>query len=426
MIKPACAIIAAAAFNLSMNLSAATAVDPSITITDIVHTGSIIQPTCMAFLEDTDILVGEKASGRVKRVINGIVNTTPVLDLAVNFAGERGLLGMTLDPQFSINQFVYVFYTRSSTANDTSDDSVADQRISRFTWNGSSLVSESVLLTLPYGPLHLGGVITFGPATAAPADQKLYAVIGDLERLGKNQNYASGADAEDSGVILRINSDGSTPAGDEKGPFSDVPGANASLQRTFAYGIRNSFGIAFDPVTGKLWQTENGRGSYDEINLVEPGFNSGWMYIMGPLSRESFSGAPSTFHHTNTSTYSDPEFSWFNSVAPTSIHFNSSTNIGQKYLNNCFVGDAKTGSMYRFRLNSQRNGLAFSTPGLASDLVKDPEDTGNEILFATGLGITTDIENSPGGFLHSLSLTNSQIYRFEMQANSTDGWQIYE
>ena len=104
--------------------------------------------------------------------------------------------------------------------------------------------------------------MTFGP------DGKPYVVIGDLNRDGQLQNFSNGPVPDDTGVILRINDDG-------------------NLAKYFAYGVRNSFGLAFDPLTLGLWDTENGPGSYDEVNLVQPGFNSGWERIMGPVIRDT-------------------------------------------------------------------------------------------------------------------------------------------
>ena len=116
------------------------------------------------------------------------------------------------------------------------------------------------------GPNHNGGPIAFGP------DGKLYGITGDLNRNEAEQNYQAQANnSSQVGGIYRLNDDGTVP-GDN--PFSGH--SNADFHRWFAYGIRNSFGLTFDPATGNLWDTENGPGSYDEVNLVAPGFNSGW------------------------------------------------------------------------------------------------------------------------------------------------------
>ena len=165
--------------------------------------------------------------------------------------------------------------------------------------------------TLPVtsGPNHDGGIILFGPPTVAAAQQKLFVVIGDLNRDNQLENFAAGAAPDDTACILRVNPDFTTPTGAEKGPFFDVAGGNASLERLYAYGVRNSFGMDFDPATGALWNTENGAAAYDEINRVDSAFNSGWQRVMGPLSRGNFEGAPGLIQFSGVGTYSDPEFS---------------------------------------------------------------------------------------------------------------------
>ena len=212
-----------------------------------------------------DILVLQKGDGRVRRVIAGVLQPSAVLDVAVDSASERGLLGIAVHPNFPATSFVYLYFTESTTSSDTSGSAAAN-RVYRYTWDGAMLTAPLLILDLPVnpGPNHDGGIILFGP------DGKLYVVIGDLNRNGQLQNFAAGAAPDDTSVILRINDDGSIPSDN---PFSSQGG---NLAKYYAYGIRNSFGMAFDPVTDELWMTENGPGSFDEINLVEPGFNSGW------------------------------------------------------------------------------------------------------------------------------------------------------
>src|SRR4030095_871864 len=244
----------------------------------------------MAFIGPGDILVLQKSDGRVRRVINGVLQPDQVLDVSVDNASERGLLGIALHPNFPVTPFVYLYYTQSSTPGDSSGSPLAN-RVYRYIWNGSALVSPSLILDLPVtpGPNHNGGAMTFGP------DGKLYIVIGDLNRDGQLQNFPAGAGPDDTGVILRINDDGSIPMDN---PFFSQGG---KLARYYAYGVRNSLGLAFDPLTAELWDTENGPDRYDEINLVLPGFNSGWERIMGPVDRDAegkgdlvhFPGSPS-------------------------------------------------------------------------------------------------------------------------------------
>jgi aldose sugar dehydrogenase len=352
----------------------------------------------MAFIGLRDILVLQKADGRVRRVINGILQPDPVLDVAVDSASERGLLGIAIHPNFPVSSFVYLYYTESSNGSDTSGSPAPlANRVYRYTWNGSALVSPQLLLDLPVtpGPNHNGGTMTFGP------DGKLYVVIGELNRTGQLQNFLGAAAPDDTGVIFRINDDGSAPSDN---PFFSQGG---NLAKYFAYGIRNSFGLAFDSVTGKLWDTENGVANYDEINLVEPGFNSGWQRIMGPSIRDPqgtsdlviFSGAH----------YADPKFSWFNVVAPTGIVFTNVATLGVDYQDSVVVGDVNNGNLYRFRLNPARDGFLFSNPNLG-DLVADNSQELQELIWGTGFVGVTDLKVGRDGLLYVLSFSLGKIF----------------
>lgn len=267
------------------------------------------QPTSMAFVGANDIFVLEKASGRVLRVVNGVVQST-ALDLAVNSASERGLLGIALHPQFPANPGVYLYWTESTTGADSivlGETPLLGNRVDRFTWNGSTLTLDKNIIRMralqedagqtPRGN-HNGGVLRFG------ADGELYIFTGDRGRRGQMQNLPDGPgpagnlpddqfggpepdNAHLTGVILRLNDDGTTPtdnpfyaAGAKRGGE-----AGANLQKVFAYGVRNGFGMAFDPASGALWDAQNGDDSFTEINLVEPGANLGWIQVMGPLER---------------------------------------------------------------------------------------------------------------------------------------------
>jgi glucose/arabinose dehydrogenase len=356
------------------------------------------QPTAMAFIGPGDILVLQKGDGRVRRVIDGVLQTDPVLDVAVHNSSERGLLGIALHTNFPTTPFVYLYYTESSTGGDTSGSSTPlGNRVYRYTWNGSALVSPSLILDLPAtpGPNHDGGTMTFGP------DGKLYVVIGDLNRDGQLQNFSGGPSPDDTGVIFRINDDGSVPSDN---PFFSQGG---NLAKYYAYGIRNSFGLTFDPVTGELWDTENGPDTFDEINLVQRGFNSGWEQIMGPDSRDP-QGIGDLFQFPS-SHYTDPKFSWLNPVGPTAIVFMPSSLMGVEYQNDIFVGDINNGNLYHFGVNAARNGFVFTAPGL-SDLVADNDTELQEVILGTGFGGITDLKIGPDGLLYVLSFGLGRIF----------------
>jgi Carboxypeptidase regulatory-like domain/Glucose / Sorbosone dehydrogenase len=164
--------------------------------------------------------------------------------------------------------------------------------------------------------------------------------------------------------------------------------------------------LAFDPVTQKLWMTENGPDTYDEINLVGPGFNSGWVQIMGPEGR-SPQGRDSLLPLPG-SHYADPKFSWFDTVAPTAMVFLNSTRLGAQYANDVFVGDVNAGTLYYFKPTPTRDAFQIATPELAADLVADPGDNLQEVIFGTGFGGDfagiTDLKVGPDGRLYILSI----------------------
>lgn len=261
----------------------------------------LVTPVSMAFIDNNDMLVLEKNTGKVRRVTNGVVQDEAVLDLAVNSGSERGLLGIALHPNFPINPGVYLYWTESTTGVDSnvlSQVPLLGNRVDRFVWNGSTLTFDKNLIKLrayqadreqPLRGNHNGGVIRFGP------DGKLYITVGDVGRRGQLQNLKDGPfgpgvpddqfggpepdDAHLTSVILRLNDDGSTPT---ENPFFAAGAAiggqvGANIQKIFAYGTRNSFGMSFDPRSGKLWTQENGDDAFDELNLVRPGMNGGWV-----------------------------------------------------------------------------------------------------------------------------------------------------
>src|SRR5687767_13014772 len=309
-------------------------------------------------------------------------------------------------------------------------------RIDRFTWDGSNLTYDHNLETLlafqndgaptpagqgddatgPHGQQiargnHDGGVLAFGP------DRKLYVFVGDLGRRGQLQNLPFGPTpptpddqfggpepdaAHFAGVILRLNDDGSAPADN---PFFSLGG---NLQKVYAYGVRNGFGMAFDPLSGNLWDQENGEDAFDELNLVEPGMNSGWIQIQGPASRVAeFKQIETTsLHHedfpnlqqfrwgperiANTpgqatarllmlpgARYQDPEFSWKHVLAPAAIGFLRGNALGTGFNGDLFVGFAVPeplgGPLMRFDIGAESRRMVFSDPRLADRVADNPD-----------------------------------------------------
>lgn len=377
--------------------------DPKLKVETLAK--GLSSPTSMAFIDTSNILVSEK-DGQVRLVSNGLLEDKPVLQVSVDTESERGLLGIAIMNSTKTNaannsKFVYLYYTESKGGD-------LRNRVYRYEWNGQNqnLVNPTLILDLPAlpGPNHDGGKLVIGP------DHYLYAVIGDLNHRGKLQNTNDGPDPDDTSVILRVNPNDGSAVKDN--PF--IKDANIAMHKYYAYGIRNSFGITFDPITGNLWQTENGPDVYDEINVVKPGFNSGWTQVMGPLSRNTgfMIGQLVNFPHSH---YADPVFSWKNPVAVTDIEFMKSSVLGEKYKNNIFVGDYNNGNLYYFEVNSTRTGINLDINqekiGLSS-LVVDNANQQSAVTFGTGFGGISDIKIGPtDGFLYVLSINDGIIYK---------------
>jgi len=382
-------------------------VPAGLTVETMIATG-LSQPIMIAFYGLDDYFVLEKATGKVRIVENGSLLAASALDLPVANNSERGLLGIALDPNFAANNYVYLYYSRSSTTSDGS--SWLDNRVERYTWNpGSKTLTDATLLinflpdAMGNGPNHDGGVIIFGP------DGKLYGVTGDLNRNGKEQNYATAAVAQVGGVF-RLNADGSIPADN----IFNADGVDPAFKRLYASGIRNSFGMVFDSKSGQLWETENGPSNYDEINLILPGFNGGWEDVMGPMSRTGVT-LGDLYFVTPDAFYSEPEYSWLATIAPTGIAFLHSAKFDAATLRDkMVVGDNNLGFLYLFTPNANRDGLVLS--GGNADLVADSSAERDAYKWGSGFGVITDVKMGPDGYLWVTSLTNGDVYRIRPTA----------
>ena len=372
---------------------------PSILDNDFVineFTAGLSFQTTMAFIED-DILVLQKNDGQVRYVFSdGTLSSNAVLDVEVSNYLERGLLGI-----LAKESSVYLYYTES----DRDGGEPIANNIYKYKWTGKTLEDPILIKSLPaYSDaiMHHGGILTLGK------DNTVYAVIGDQD----NQDSDRGANVlqnqfqppDDTGVILPI---------DPTGPY-------------YAIGIRNSFGLAIDPVTGNMWATENGANSFDEVNLVLPKFNSGWNAHTGPIEQSRInvidmpafigilksqiqlflSSIYGLFVLADIYEYSDPEFSWERTIAPTGLNFVPSS-FG-KYENWLFVGDCSFGHIYKFQLNSDRDGFVFDDQTL-NDLVFNEGDNIEVILFGEGFGCITDIKFNDGK-MYVVSLSHGKIY----------------
>jgi glucose/arabinose dehydrogenase len=367
--------------------------DPNIRVEKVI--AGLESPTSMAFLDNDDIIITQKDNGRVRLVSNGVLQPQPILQVPVLNNSERGLLGVAIanTTTDSSTKTVFLYYT----------EPVGDQarnRIYRYEWNGvnNNLTGGRLILDLPGepGPNHNGGKMQIGP------DGMLYAVKGDLNRDGILQNVRDGPPPDDTSVILRVDYNGN-------GVGNVLSAMGVDLSKYYAYGIRNSFGFDFDPLTGVLWDVEDGPTDYDEINIVLPGFNSGWQKVMGPLGIEGITAEDLVLFQG--SHYADPVFSWLRSEGVTDMEIFNSTSLGEEYAYNMFVGDINNGNLYFFTINGNRSGLDLGgIPGL-EDFVANNSEELNAVTLGRGFsGGITDIQTGPDGYLYILTFSGD-LYR---------------
>jgi glucose/arabinose dehydrogenase len=366
--------------------------DPNIRVEKVI--AGLESPTSMAFLDNDDIIITQKDNGRVRLVSNGVLQPQPILQVPVLNNSERGLLGVAIanTTTDSSTKTVFLYYT----------EPVGDQarnRIYRYEWNGvNNLTGGRLILDLPGepGPNHNGGKMQIGP------DGMLYAVKGDLNRDGMLQNVRDGPPPDDTSVILRVDYNGN-------GVGNVLSAMGVDLSKYYAYGIRNSFGFDFDPLTGVLWDVEDGPTDYDEINIVLPGFNSGWQKVMGPLGIEGITAEDLVLFQG--SHYADPVFSWLRSEGVTDMEIFNSTSLGEEYAYNMFVGDINNGNLYFFTINGNRSGLDLGgIPGL-EDFVANNSEELNAVILGRGFsGGITDIQTGPDGYLYILTFSGD-LYR---------------
>jgi aldose sugar dehydrogenase len=413
--------------------------DPNLNLEQIV-TGLEL-PTSMAFVGPNDILVTEKNTGIVKRIINGQLNPESLLDVSVANVNERGMLGIAVTVNNNNSNgnaagntispiYVFLYYTESSGGTDIDDieseENVLGNRLYRYELVDNELVNPKLILDLPahpppdredYSRDHNGGKVLFGPA-----DNYVYVGIGNVGvHRGQAQNFLDGAPLDGTSGILRVTQDGQVQ------PNPPLGSTQPMSPYYYAYGIRNTFGMDFDPITGKLWDTENGPTSADEINLVEPGFNSGHSTIQGFAKdastdeSEGDEGSSSETTATNpaidlvnfggNSQYSDPEFVWTTPLGITALKFLNSDKLGKQYQNTMFIGDVNLGWLYNFKLDPQRTELLFGDGSPLADKIANTPEEMEETIFGKGFGVITDIQVSPyDGNLYVLTYAGS-IYK---------------
>src|SRR5215208_1433742 len=391
-------------------------------------------PTTMAFLAPDDFLILEKNTGNVKRFVNGTLIEKPLLHVNTSTKDERGLLGIAVSEKKEIfyeNTFlienkklthnVFLYYIECNKKNLD-----CENRIYKYDLDNqkNELVNPKLLVGIPSfpDPSHIGGILDIGP------DENLYFTVGNFQNTipsevyrTKTQNFEDGEPVDGRAGILRITQDGK-PVGVE-----GIIGNEYPLNLYYAYGVKNSFGIDFDPVTGKLWFTENGPQFGDEINLAEPGSNSGSDKLYGIWESNDLGdrlkhkkgeyvtvvedNPKDLVYFNGKGHYSPPEFIWGKTVAPTALLFLDSDKLGSQYQNDMFVGSADGGRIFHFDLNENRNGLDLK--GNLTDKIAIDKTEFKDILFAEGFSIITDLKQGPDGYPYIVSgLKQSKTAKF--------------
>jgi DNA-binding beta-propeller fold protein YncE len=362
-------------------------------------------PTAIAFLGSNDMLVLEQSNNKIMRIVNGQMLDEPVLDLDLDLGNTIRNLNCMCDIAILQNNngtsyaFVYIYQ-----AEVTEDDGITKvvNRLYRYDITNGKFANPKLFFEIPSPKgVHDGGKLMIGP------DNNIYVTIGDIKGFKtKAQNVKNGSLPDGSSGILRFTPEGEPVDG-------GLLGNTHPLDKYYAYGIRNSFGMDYDPFTGNIWITDNGPSFGDELNLVRPGFNGGWRETMG------FSSFDKAFDLTNlesfngTGKYYDPIFEWFDSVGVTDLVFVPSDKLGKEYEGNLFVGDYNSGSLYRFILNQTRTGLLLN--GSLSDGGPNNNLERLEAVFAKiegGIAGITDLDIGPDGLVYIVS-QNGKILRLE-------------
>ena len=296
---------------LSVSGSAATL--PSGFVETTVASG-IASPTAMAIAPDGRIFVCSQ-TGALRVIKNGVLLATPFVTLSVDSLGERGLLGMAFDPHFTLNHYIYLYYT---VPGPTSHN-----RVARFTANGDVVLTGSRVILLELNPLstatdHNGGALHFG------ADGKLYIAVGDNTQGSNSQNLSNLL-----GKILRINSDGSIPTDN---PFVQSTTARHEI---WALGLRNPFTFAFRGTTNFMYINDVGQSTWEEINLGQAGANYGWPATEGPTPNPAYESPIYYYGHDSGNC----------AITGGAFYSPSTPNFPSSFVGKYFFGDYCSGSI---------------------------------------------------------------------------------
>jgi glucose/arabinose dehydrogenase len=349
---------------------------PGVVVETVVPQANLL--VAMDFTPDGRLLYTERVSdyangtyrGYVRVVQNGQLQSAPVYAFPVQHAGEQGLLGIAVDPNFALNHYVWVYFTKYSAGGNCNG---VRNRVVRFVLNDDNTVAGEpetagcfpVNQPAPgfYVTVHNGGNLHFGP------DGKLYVSVGNND--DQNDSFDPAQDlGSPLGKVHRFNA--GVPLG--------IPGDNAFPgSSVYAYGLRNSFDFDFDPISGRLFATENGDACDDEVNRLLPGGNYGW--------RPNYPCDDASGPHPAYNTI-PPLIYWTTSIAPTGITFYRGDLIPE-WKNDLFIcafKDSSTG-LHHFKLNAARTAIISHTiiagTLCRTDVLTGPDGT---LIYSEGGG----------------------------------------
>jgi len=400
-------------------------------------------PSKIAIIGKDDILVAEKKTGIIHRIVNGHMLPQPILDANVATNGERGILGIAASKnEITGSTYVFLYYTQA-TAEDGDDVTgyrePLGNRLYRYELVDNKLVNPKLLLDLPIGPLNVYNVgkVVIGP------DSDVYVLasyIGNSTRavvhneLGHNivvkpkggqiniTNTPTGLieQPNQTSKIIRVTQDGIVLPTYHQEKVRD-PVVENEEGKAYPYGIPNDLSIDFDPVTKYVWLVENDdyRGQSNQ--------NTTTLIVNANSNLNFIDNSPLVSNGIVNEKESASEFTWNNTVGPTTIDFLNSNKLGKEYENDLFVGDINSGDLYHFDLNKNRTGLLLNGT-LADKIANDERETKSQVLLS-GLGGITDIESADDGYLYFSTIGGSPqqeetfpsndgaVYRLKLHGN---------
>lgn len=334
--------------------------------TESLVAAGLTNPTAMAFAPDGRLFVCQQG-GQLRVITSAGLLPTPFVSLTVDSSGERGLLGVAFDPNFSTNQYVYVYYTATTPS--------VHNRVSRFTANGNVAAGgETVILdlnNLSSATNHNGGAMHFGD------DGKLYIGVGENATSSNSQTLANLL-----GKILRINADGSIPTDN---PF--YAQATNNNRAIWALGLRNPYTFAFQPLSGRMFINDVGQNTWEEINDGIAGSNYGWPDSEGPTSNQNHRG-PLYYYGHGAGPLTGCAITGGTFYNPTTGQFPS------EYVGSYFFADYCSGWINRF---NPANGAVTT--------------------FATAISAPVDLHVGSEGSLYYLARGIGRIYKITYTAN---------